>query len=506
MGRAATQPDPDHYEQQYAHCDVLVIGGGITGLAAARAAAQSGARVILCDENPAWGAKDSRNADGHRRRAGPTTGSKRRSASCGPSGGVLLLRTTAFGYYDGNLVAAIERVADHLAAPPGACAAAALVEDPRAKRSARHRRDRARDRVREQRPARARCSRPPPAPTSNATPCDPARARSCSPTTTARMPMRLRCTRMAWRSRRSSMCGPTPDRAARCRRARGKPGLPIGSGAMVTGARGKRHVTAVDITAGAADATQRIDCDLVCVSGGWNPAVHLFSQARGKLRYDEQCATFRSRRLAAADPGGRCRQWLLRPWSGRPPTGTPRASPPAQRAGAAAPPLASTRAPSASRPPVDERADAASAAAAVDRAAGTQVRQALRRSAERRDGQRHRARRPRGLPGGRAPEALYDARHGHRPGQDQQRRRAGVDGAAARHPDSPRGHDHLPASVHAGDAGRLSRTRVRRARRTDALLRHARVARRARRALRQRRVVEAPAFVSAAAARPKTTR
>ena len=51
MGRAASEPDPDHYEHRYAHCDVLVIGGGVTGLAAARAAAHAGARVIVCDEN-----------------------------------------------------------------------------------------------------------------------------------------------------------------------------------------------------------------------------------------------------------------------------------------------------------------------------------------------------------------------------------------------------------------------------------------------------------------------
>ena len=41
-----------------------------------------------------------------------------------------------------------------------------------------------------------------------------------------------------------------------------------------------------------ADAARRIDCDLVCVSGGYNPAVHLFSQARGTLRYDEALAAF----------------------------------------------------------------------------------------------------------------------------------------------------------------------------------------------------------------------
>src|SRR6185295_9187645 len=55
MGRTASLPDPDSYEHQYAHCDVLVVGAGPAGLAAARSAALAGARVLLCDDNPALG-------------------------------------------------------------------------------------------------------------------------------------------------------------------------------------------------------------------------------------------------------------------------------------------------------------------------------------------------------------------------------------------------------------------------------------------------------------------
>src|SRR5580704_15813693 len=52
LGRAPTGPDPDRYLHHYAHCDVLVIGAGPAGLAAAAAAAAKSERVILCDEQP----------------------------------------------------------------------------------------------------------------------------------------------------------------------------------------------------------------------------------------------------------------------------------------------------------------------------------------------------------------------------------------------------------------------------------------------------------------------
>ena len=79
MGRAADAPDPDRYEHRFAHCDLLVIGAGASGFAAAR----EGGRVMVCDENPIQDKID---------------------------GATFLSRTTAFGYYDGNLVGAVERL------------------------------------------------------------------------------------------------------------------------------------------------------------------------------------------------------------------------------------------------------------------------------------------------------------------------------------------------------------------------------------------------------------
>jgi sarcosine oxidase, subunit alpha len=55
LGHAPTLPDPERYEHAHASCDVLVVGGGPAGLAAACTAARTGARVILADEQTHFG-------------------------------------------------------------------------------------------------------------------------------------------------------------------------------------------------------------------------------------------------------------------------------------------------------------------------------------------------------------------------------------------------------------------------------------------------------------------
>ena len=110
MGRAAGEPDPDRYAHRYAHCDVLVIGGGPAGLAAARAAATQGARVMVCDEASTFGG-------GLRGAAAQIDGREPAAWIAHVTGDLasrddvtLLPRTTAFGYYDQNLVGLLERV------------------------------------------------------------------------------------------------------------------------------------------------------------------------------------------------------------------------------------------------------------------------------------------------------------------------------------------------------------------------------------------------------------
>src|ERR1700722_7170191 len=57
LGKSPTLADPDRYTNRFAHCDVLVVGAGPAGLAAALAAASSGAKVIICDEQAEFGGR-----------------------------------------------------------------------------------------------------------------------------------------------------------------------------------------------------------------------------------------------------------------------------------------------------------------------------------------------------------------------------------------------------------------------------------------------------------------
>ncbi len=118
LGVAPTEEDPDHYASRYAYCDVLVAGGGVAGLSAALAAAETGARVILCDEQPEVGGAlhydTSVTIDGQNGYAwAQATATKLKAME----NVTVLTRTTAFGYYNHNFVALVERVTDHLARP-----------------------------------------------------------------------------------------------------------------------------------------------------------------------------------------------------------------------------------------------------------------------------------------------------------------------------------------------------------------------------------------------------
>jgi sarcosine oxidase subunit alpha len=117
LGTVAAETDPDRYERRHAFCDVLVVGGGPAGLSAALAAAEAGARVILCDENDRFGGALLGEDEPGR----PATEwvAERLAALQGFGDRVTLVpRGTAFGLYDHGTVGLVERVADHLPEPP----------------------------------------------------------------------------------------------------------------------------------------------------------------------------------------------------------------------------------------------------------------------------------------------------------------------------------------------------------------------------------------------------
>ena len=55
LGQSPTEPDPDIYDHNYVHCDVLVIGGGISGVMAAKISAENNFKTLLLEERPNLG-------------------------------------------------------------------------------------------------------------------------------------------------------------------------------------------------------------------------------------------------------------------------------------------------------------------------------------------------------------------------------------------------------------------------------------------------------------------
>ena len=267
LGRAPDLPDPDRYALRYGHCETLIVGGDRSGIDAAIAASEDRSqRVVLCDEGFVWGGscRDRAWID-----ASIATLAARSNVA-------LRLRTTAFAYAGHAMVGLCERLNDHRAdAPPGTL------------RQIWHQMRAGRTIV-----ATGAHERP------------LVFAGNDLPGIMLAGAVRSYAERFAVVVGRRVVVVVADDSGYDCAEAL------VSAGAEVTllelrsqlsrvsaGVEGHAGVAPLRATgrlrvdglvARLADGTtRRFACDAVAMAGGWTPAVHLFSQAGGKLRWSE---------------------------------------------------------------------------------------------------------------------------------------------------------------------------------------------------------------------------
>jgi sarcosine oxidase subunit alpha len=279
LGRASREPDPDRYEEISAGADVLVVGAGVAGLSAAVAAAHAGADVVLLESESHLGGILGQRADP---RAAELALQAQRS------GVRVLTRTLAFGIYDHNLVGARQTIA-HSSAEANA----------RGVLRERIWKIRARAVI----VAGGAFERPMVFPDNDRPGVMLAGAAE----------KYAHAYGVAAGSR--AVIGANSDSAYSVAAALQDWGIHVAAivdcrdpqligadvaiapgtlrlaNALIAGIDGKRSVRGCTISI-LKGATQHIDCDLVLGAGGFAPAVHLHSQAGGKLRWVEESAMF----------------------------------------------------------------------------------------------------------------------------------------------------------------------------------------------------------------------
>jgi sarcosine oxidase subunit alpha len=290
LGVAPTEEDPDHYASRYAYCDVLVAGAGVAGLSAALAAAETGARVILCDEQPEVGGALHYDAsvtiDG---RSGYEWAQATAAKLKAMENVTVLTRTTAFGYYNHNFVGLVERVTDHLARPDKKLPRERLWQ-VRAKRVIIATGSIERHMV------FANNDRP-----------------GIMLASAARMYLNHFGVAVGRKVGVYTASDSAYEAAFDLKRAgvtiaaivdnREKPGeavlaearklgIEVLAGHSVVDTKGKLRVSFISVARNGGGSARSIPVDALLMSAGWTPSVHLFSQSRGKVAYDAASGRF----------------------------------------------------------------------------------------------------------------------------------------------------------------------------------------------------------------------
>ncbi|KPN62475.1 N-methylglutamate dehydrogenase subunit C [Aliiroseovarius crassostreae] len=117
LGSLTGEGDPDAYDKGFLHCDLLVIGAGPAGLAAALTAGRAGAQVIIADEDFRLGGRLLSDTGSLSDQSGVDWVEQTQAELVSLPNVRVMPRTTVFGAYDHGVYGAVERNADHLIAP-----------------------------------------------------------------------------------------------------------------------------------------------------------------------------------------------------------------------------------------------------------------------------------------------------------------------------------------------------------------------------------------------------
>jgi sarcosine oxidase subunit alpha len=290
LGVAPSEPDPDHYANRFAHCEVLVVGGGAAGLTAALAAAETGGRVILADEQAAFGGTMAYESGARINGAsGWSWAQGMRNRLANMANVTLLPRTTAFGYYAQNMVALAERLSEHRPELDANTPRERLWQ-VRAKRVIlatgaieRHMvfADNDRPGIMLASAARQFLNRQGASVGAKVgvfTANDSAYA--------AALDLHRAGVEIA------AIVDTRDDPQGALVGAAREAGIKVLTGHTAVKTSGRLRVASMTVRPSSGGATRSIAVDALLVSAGWTPAVHLFSQSRGKLAFDDETQRF----------------------------------------------------------------------------------------------------------------------------------------------------------------------------------------------------------------------